>query len=141
MNRYIVDGRIMIVERRETTHTLLRNPNTGDTRWISNELLARMLRADEPVVHAGNSALICGPNAGYILTMLIVNHRRLGAAPLVSLTGKPVVANTGELLYNSTQYDNAQVRGFLRANLAVAVRWDEGRPDTSIASKFDMVLS
>ena len=141
MNRYIIDGSLMTVERRETTHTLLRNPNTDDTRWISNELLARMLRADEPVVHAGNSALICGPNAGSILAMLNVNHRRLGAATLISLTGKPVVANTGELLYNSTQYDNSQVRGFLRANLAVAVRWDEGRPDTSIASKFDMVLS
>lgn len=140
-DEYVIDNALVRAVRRETTHTLLRNPNTGETRWISNELLARMLRADEPVIHAGNSALICGPNAGSILALLIVNHRRLGAATLISLTGKPVVANTGELLYNSTQYDNSQVRGFLRANLAVAVRWDEGRPDARLASKFDMVLS
>lgn len=140
-NEYVIDNALVRVVRRETTHTLLRNPNTGDTRWIANELLAHMLRADEPVIHAGNSALLCGPNAGYILAVLIGNHRRLGAATLISLSGKPIVANTGELFYNSPQYDNSQVRGFLKANLAVAVRWDDGRPDARLASKFDTVLS
>lgn len=140
-NEYVIDNARFHAVRRETTHTLLRNPNTGGTRWIANELLARMLRADEPVVHAGNSALICGPRAGFILASLIVNHRRLGAATLVSLTGRPAVANTGELFYNSTQYDNTQVRGFLKANLAVAVCWVDGQPDTRLASKFDMVIS
>lgn len=140
-NDYVIDNARFHAVRRETTHTLLRNPNTGETRWIANELLARMLRADEPVVHAGNSALICGPRAGFILASLIVNHRRLGAAPLISLTGKPVVTVTGELLYNSRQYDTAQVLGFLKANLAVAVCWDDGQPDARLASKFDMVLS
>lgn len=141
MNRYIVDGRIMIVERRETTHTLLRNPNTGDARWISNELLARMLRADEPVIHAGSLALVCGQRAVFILASLFANHGRLGAAPLISLTGKPVVTAQGELFYNSTQYDAAQVRGFLKANLAVAVCWVGGQPDALLISKFDMVIS
>lgn len=56
MNCYIIDGSLMTVERRETTHSLLRS--AGDrTRWISNELLEHLCPADALQLRAGMKAL------------------------------------------------------------------------------------
>ena len=76
MNRYIIDGSLMTVERRETTHSLLRS--AGDrTRWIANELLEHLCPDD------------------------------------------------------ALQ---------LRAGFAVAVLWENGNPDATTRSKFDLVI-
>lgn len=136
MNRYIIDGSLMTVERRETTHSLLRS--AGDrTRWIANELLEHLCPAEALQLRAGMKALCLRREP---CVQLMANHTHYGTVPLVAVCGKPTVEFKGRLFYNSTDYETLQIEGFLKAGFAVAVLWENGNPDATTRSKFDLVI-